>query len=604
MSYISYVAAFVCLFAAGFLTTLFTLEIKSIYIQGIFWKMPLPVIYWGLAVLYAFTHSRLFKAGFKNSLARIIKPWLLAELAVLLVDLHVRLGASNPLNKVYMVYVIAVMLAVFALVGYLAACFAKDCFTKKSGLFDIGLIYLMTFIALSGILLKSGFVAGLLAMVGAFGASFVVDAGVTFGRAARTVSKFFEKRWKFLVFVYLLAVILRIMFGVILIIQTGERFTVASCDGLSYDENAQMIAKDFKSLFDGSLVFVVFGPYYWIFLGLIYKIFGRNFYAVSFIQSILASFMAPLVYYIMLKLTSQERMARLAAILTALCMSLVYLAAVLQPEALMIPLLYLYVLLLAGYSEKGKNIIGISALTGLVFGLMNGVRSIMVLFPVFAFIWLLFFVKSMGLRSKVVNFILFLAVTFIATYPAEYMYSKYRNADFTQDANTLVISQGVGTFRHHHSELDKLGFNPFASITGSIKALQEHPVEIPTIFLKKVAVNIHAFFFITFFGFFNPFILVLPSRYYNAFGSYMLSYIYIFIILGAFLWFSKKNRRDLVWLFFLIFVYYFISHPLFFTIRTGRHRAPLHPFFIMLFVIGFYYVWDCIKKWEKNRKIK
>ncbi|MDD5423556.1 MAG: hypothetical protein PHT32_09115, partial [Candidatus Omnitrophica bacterium] len=274
MSYILSMAAFVLLFVTGLAVNIFTLEIKCVYILGIFWKMPIPVIYWGLAVIYALVHRALFKKDFNSSFAGIIKPWLLAELAVLLVDLKTTLGVSNPLNKVYMVYVMMVMFSIFAVVGYAAGRFIRNAIAGKCSWADMGLIYPMTFAAFAFLLPYSRFVSAFMIMTAAVCISFIADLEPLFRKASDMIRSLLADRWKFLLFVYVLALALRVMFGIILILQTGERFTVASCDGLSYDENAQMIAKNFKSLFDGSLVFVVFGPYYWVFLGLIYKIFG------------------------------------------------------------------------------------------------------------------------------------------------------------------------------------------------------------------------------------------------------------------------------------------------------------------------------------------
>jgi hypothetical protein len=588
------------IFIAAFFATYFSIDMKLFYIPGIFWNMPLPVIYWSLGFLYAYVYMNFFKMPFGKSLAGIARPWFLAQLTVLLVDLKIRLAADNPLNRIYLIYIWAVMLILFCLTAYLAGRSTRNSIMTKRFTPDHGFIYLMSFISLSIYLLKSRFLIDLGIMLTVFAASFFLDFGAVFRKVAKTAAALLYGRKRFLIFLYFFALIIRCLFSVILIEQTAASFPLASCDGDTYDRNGMLIAESFRHLFDGSLCFRVFGPYYWVFIGMIYKIFGHNFYAVSFTQDIIASFLAPIVYLITLKLSAQERISRLAGVITALCMSLIYLSAVLQPESLMITLLFLFAILLTKYNEGRRGYLYLSAVAGVVFGLMNGVRSIMVLFPVFMIPWFFFFVKKISLRTKVISLILFGIIAYMTIYPAEFMYSRCLFGRSENKSDLLVISQAAGTYQHLNPELDSIGFNPFSNPRHSIATFLRYPGRVSRLFARSALLNIHRFFFINFFGYFNPFVLVLPSKYYNPFGAYALFYIYAGIALGAIRIFVKNTRNDVVWLLAFMFMYYILSHPIFFEVRSARYRAPIHPIFIIAFAVGIFYILDWLRKEESS----
>ena len=593
-----FIACAAAIFTAAFFTTYLALDVKLIYIPGIYWNMPIPVIYWGLAFVYSFICGALFKKRIVDFLARMIKPWLLAEVAVLLVGLKMRLLAENPLHRVYTIYIWMVMLFIFCLVAYLAASFIRGLVKRNNSIQDEGLIYLFTFIALALLLAKSALYSDLAVIIIAGVIFLFINFSGFFKKCIGWVKYIISDNTRFILLVYFLALAVRVAFSIIMISQVGENFPSGSCDGDGYDQNAVMIAKDFSCLFNGSLGFSIFGPYYWIFLALLYKFFGHSYYVSSFAQSLLASFLAPIVYLITMKLTRDDRISKTAGVLTALCMSLIYLSVVLQPESLMIPLLYLFILLALRYGERVHGYVALSLSLGLIFGFMNGIRSVMLLFPVFLVIWLLIFVKNMNLRSKVWAFLIFMFVAYIVTYPAEFMYSKYKpkNEPWDEKTSSLVVSQGAMSYAAWNPELDKMGFNPFSSVPHSVDTFIKHPKRVGGLFLSHAAIQAHRFIFINFFGYFNPFFLVLPSKYNNYFGAYMLAYAYILIFLGAVRLFSRKFRRDVVYILLFLFIYYFVSHPLFFNIHNARHRAPMHPLFIILFSLGFFYVWDWMKK--------
>jgi hypothetical protein len=584
-------------FAAAVFATYMSLDIKLFYIPGIYWNMPIPIIYWGLAFLYSYIYSRLFKERLSVFFARIVKPWLLAEIAVLLIDLKIRLLASNPLNRVYTAYIWLVMLFIFCLTGYLAASFIRNLIDKKDIIQNQGLVYIFAFMALVFLLIKNALYLDLSAMVVAGVIFCFINPSKFLQKSADLFKYLISDNARFMVLLYCLALAVRVAFSVIMIGQVGDKFPSGSCDGDGYDYNAVRIAKDFSCLFNGSLGFSIFGPYYWIFLALLYKFFGRSFYITSFAQSVLASFLAPIIYRITVRLTRDERISKMAGILTALCMSLIYLSVVLQPESLMIVLLYLFILLIAKYGEKRRGYAALGALSGLIFGLMNGTRSIMILFPIFLIVWLLFFVRNIDLKTKVTSLAVFLIVSYIVTYPAEFMYSKYKQKNELKrnEKTALVISQGAMSYAAWNPELDAMGFNPFSGIRRSVDTFTKHPKKVAWLFLSHAAIQAHRFIFINFFGYFNPFFLILPSKYNNYFGAYMLGYAYILIALGAVRLFSRRYSKDTVYLLLFLFAYYFISHPLFFNIHNARHRSPMHPLFIMLFSLGFFRIWDWMK---------
>jgi len=257
---------FSCLFLtiliAAFFTTYRALDLKFIYIQGVFWKMPIPVIYWGLSLVYAFLYSRYFGVVFRHAFSLIVRPWLLMQLVVFLVDLKIRFLAYNPVNIVYMFYIYSVMTVLFCLSVYAAIDSLKNLRKKRNVLWDYGTIYIFGCAVLMLLFLKNRLLIDITVMVVFAVISWNRDVGAFFNRAVSFINRFFQDRTRFLVMLYVLALFVRFVFSIILIKQTGSDFPIASCDGAGYDENGMIIAKGFSSLWNGSLSFNIFGPYY------------------------------------------------------------------------------------------------------------------------------------------------------------------------------------------------------------------------------------------------------------------------------------------------------------------------------------------------------
>jgi hypothetical protein len=49
-----------------------------------------------------------------------------------------------------------------------------------------------------------------------------------------------------------------------------------------------------------------------------------------------------------------------------------------------------------------------------------------------------------------------------------------------------------------------------------------------------------------------------------------------------------------------MFMYYILSHPIFFEVRSARYRAPIHPIFIIAFAVGIFYILDWLRKEESS----
>jgi hypothetical protein len=310
---------------------------------------------------------------------------------------------------------------------------------------------------------------------------------------------------------------------------------------------------------------------------------------------VIASFLAPLVYLIARRLTGDERISKMSGLLTAFCMSLIYISVVLEPESLMIPCLWLFLLLVTRYGEGGRVPAGLPLLAGGTFGLMNGTRSVMSLFIVCVAAWLFAFVRTMNVRTKLAHALVLVLATVALTAPAQLMCSS-RKDDLTKSGSSFVLSPAASTYHCDNSELARMGFNPFSSIPKSFEIFVNDPVRVGYLFLKAAASNTHRFFFLNFFGYFNPFILVVPSKYYNPFGAYMLFYMYAFMLAGGYLLlFSRRVKREMAHLLLFLFIYYVVTHPVFFVMMNARYRTPLHPLFIILFSMGFYHVRDRLK---------
>ncbi|MFC1674306.1 glycosyltransferase family 39 protein [Candidatus Omnitrophota bacterium] len=402
----------------------------------------------------------------------------------------------------------------------------------------------------------------------------------------------FRKELFLVILVFILAFGIRLGWGARVVSLTGDNFYAASDDGITYGPRAE----DWVRGIDHSPLGTYSGFGYWVFLGLVYRIFGNpNYYAAIFIQAILGGMVAVLIYYIA-KCISNPPVAATSAFLVALNMNNIFSSIVIGMEALFIPLMLLSLFLLIKYINNGKiRYLRYPFLIGVLLGVTTIVRTEPLFFFIVIVLCFLVFKKNrLSFRQslKVVAFFCLGFFVILISFSAR-NYLKEEKFDFKSQSSsigfTLVSSDGVKETRI----LSDMGFNPFAdgNFGNSLDVFVKHPLRVCSFLAKGITKKGFNYLFVPNFGEMD-FLTLLNSSGVGPsyrFPLYCKFYIYLFILIGlAILVLDKRFLLEKSILFgymgYTVLIYAII------WANNARYRAVLEPLFIILFSSAVYFL--------------
>ncbi|MFC1804610.1 glycosyltransferase family 39 protein [Candidatus Omnitrophota bacterium] len=383
------------------------------------------------------------------------------------------------------------------------------------------------------------------------------------------------------IFIFMLAFGLRFAWGERVIKLSGANFYAASDDGITYGPRAEDWASGISHSPLGS--FGGFG--YWVFLGLIYRLFGNpNYHAVVFIQAFLGALVPVFIYYISRRITDPA-VAAVSALLVSLNMNNVFTSIVIGMEALFIPLVFLCLFLLIRFIENEKiRSFGYPFFIGILIGITNIVRFEIVLFLVVAALCLVLFRKSRlslkesfkAITALTSGFLLVLSLFCARNYVKEGIFDfKSRSASI----GFTLVEGGVDETKI----LSDRGFNPFEDLGGSIRVAAKEPMLVVSLFLRGTAKKGVNYLFCPNFGEMD-FLCLLNNTTMSPiyrFPAYCQFYIYIFAFAGLLI---LAWERRLVLEKSILFGYILYTLLIYSVIYSSnaRHRAVLEPLFIIL----------------------
>jgi len=423
--------------------------------------------------------------------------------------------------------------------------------------------------------------------------SSVVNA---FGKAARFI---FKNDKNFIIFLFLLSFAFRAAFAVNIVYKTeapgGGNFVLASDDGDTYDRVAREIVDGKRGA--GFPKVEIWGGFwdegYSLFLAAIYKIFGRNFYIVTILQSFIGAFLPVLVFLI-----GRTLFSRAVGIFASIGMSLrtppIFLSAVLGHEALWLPLILLYALMLSfEYRSKVNNYIYIIT-AGTALGLVCIFRGLYLYFLPFSCLWILIFWchKTIAQRLKTIA-VLAAALLFITILTSVVFHSpisggsKDRITSLWQlERNSLDHFNKVGNNR-----LIEIGVNLSMDVRGSLINIARDPVKFIRVCVEIYPARILGYLQFYQFGFFDPVYLINSARWNNDFMPTLEFYFTIFFISGLF--FCINKRRVLTSPVFMVLAYNILVYSVIFYYMAPRHRDASLPF---IYIIGAFGLVTILKR--------
>jgi len=235
-----------------------------------------------------------------------------------------------------------------------------------------------------------------------------------------------KKELYFLLGIFVFSFVLRLVY--LSQISSNPYFTLPTMDALYHDLWAQSIA---QGNWIGDQVFFR-APFYPYFLGILYKLFGHNYFIPRLIQHLIGSLSVILIYFLARKLFNRK-VAILSAILSSIYGVLIYYEDELLLDFLLVFFGVLLVLLLYRAEEKSKS--SGFFIAGLVASLFAITRPNILIFTPFVLVWILLLLK-VSLKRKIVFSLFFLIGLFGLILPVtvrNYLVGK----DFV-----LISSQG------------------------------------------------------------------------------------------------------------------------------------------------------------------
>ena len=580
---------------------------KSWYITNVFgcgFGFTVPVPYIALVAFFTVIYSRVTKQKVSAIAYPVIAMAVILPLLLLLVDMKIGISATNPFSGarfIYGQYAKFYFLFFISLLSIGSGMLGRLCIAKKEFRWIVFhlpvfvyLVYLIAELAMNGLGLYA------LTALALFCLAFSFEMVSEIARTALTLAaRVIRNERLFLILLFALAFLLRYAWGLRLIGLTGDRFIMASDDGLCYTKFASILASG--GIIPKENVFAVSGFAYWYFLALVYKIFGvQNFKAMVLIQSAIGALVPVFSYLIARKVFRLRFIAVLASVILCADMTLIFLSAVIGMEAIYIPLVVL-ALLIAVYCLDPESInMKKSFFAGCAFGLAYNARAPeLLLFPFVLAAIIYLFMRNRMKTSKIFSCVITLFTGFLILISVQYAanYALYKERPRMQAAATASFHVGIaeGVHLDENKILGEMGFSPFEDLRRSVSVLLYNPVVVMKLIVIGFFKRLAMLYCIPNFGNFDPFYVVNPgSDYFFRFSIWVQCVGYVLVAIGIVTALVKKETRFGAVLLF-VFLAYMSARVAFFFVLNARYRGVLLPVFIIFFASGVGFFWTRLK---------
>jgi len=350
----------------------------------------------------------------------------------------------------------------------------------------------------------------------------------------------------------------------------------------------------------------VFRNGYWIFLGLVYKIFGRDYFIACSLQSIMGALSCVLVYLLAKQLFGNV-VARIASFVALLDFSMIFSCIGICHEFIDSFYMLSIIVLISRYLTRmdQKHSITYMIAVGILFGLAVAAREYTVAFIPLVLLWL-FVVAARRKKTSRALVGIAMIIIFTAVSLGPFLYLTYKNLGAVFFPATQGGASGGYSLSDYLSRNAGMKIDPEMAALGLGTFEQDVKNAIPVIFEKGLPACITimkcylkgflTIFFNCEYGSFDPIFLIRNS----AFFYDLWLYAYLFTFFGIFFsLFSRGIVRDksVIYLILLLIGYRTAIHILFYH-PFFRYRAPLEPFLILFGAFG---LWRAFHSAAKER---
>jgi hypothetical protein len=599
-------------------------QVRNILGSDINMAMPLPYIL--IVAVFIAAYSRIFRQKLKAIAYPAAAMAVILPFFLLLAELKIGMRSANPFSntrEIYGIYASVYFIAIFSAFSMLGGSIFRRLF--KSGLsgpieggdsFVHSIIFhlpiLIYFVCIAAMFFMNGLAVYASCLLLLFmGTLFFEKPSSLLGKAKELIVRLAENEKLFVLGIFIIAFLIRYFWGIRLMGLTGAKFTIASDDGVCYDELAGILAGG--KLIPAGQIYNMSGFGYWYFLAAVYKIFGpHNFRAAVAVQSFVGAFVPVLAFFIGQRVFKTRFAPALASVIICFDMLLIFLSVVIGMESVYIPLVAL-ALAIAVYFLDGRSFGCKEAfLMGCAVGLAYNARPPeLLLFPLILACVIYIFMKrtlSAGrimraIVSLFTGFVLLASIQLVTNYV---LYGELRLPFPSAIGQTYVLDQGESEALHaeENARLGRIGFDIFRDPKGSLCALAHEPFAVTMLLSQGFLKRLSVLYFIPNFGVFDPLYLVNPaSGYFFRFPLYVQFFGYILTAAGMAVAVLRKNRTAGT-IILLAFLLYRSAGIAFMFVLNARYRGALLPIFILFFAYGveiFYRKVRSIYSGEKNQ---
>ena len=575
------------------------------YVELPYREMFLPLLGWVSVLLYILTYKIICgQKTFKELFRKAFLLGIFFQFSCLLYDFNFHFSSDPRISRVYFFYfdLITIIFLVFQLLKGCSLFFKKDYFFIPILILSIHLVVLYFFI--KPVLI--GVVFLLFSLIAYLNQKRNINKG-----AYKIFNWIFSKDIHVIIIVFLVAFFMRELFSIQILhaTQTDQTFITASDDGLTYDANSRVFMKSVISfLKDKSIFPPTFDVGYSIFLGIIYKIFGPNFYIVTFIQSILGALCAVLIFCTSRLIGFNRYIGMLAGILVGLNQPLIMYSVVLGTESIALFLMCLIVYIYLYHIYNLNQVFPILFL-GILLGILFLVKSSTIWLCFFMFGSSLFIVPRKKIKKEILAFCFIFILINLMNLPLVFV-NHYHIGKFHfplssgGHASAQILWESMSKYPYEMSPDNRrfmeIGINPFRSIRGSINVIVHHPIIFSKACLEVLPKRILNFFTWVHFGYVDTIKLLNPGKIKNNFGSTMEFYIWVVFFVGLiFLIKNWRNYYGLVMIFSVILYFLFVQ-GIIFNIQTVRYRLLITPLLVFVSAVGLYKTFDAL--WPVSEK--
>lgn len=385
------------------------------------------------------------------------------------------------------------------------------------------------------------------------------------------------------------AVIVRIIY----VVQLGESYYFP--DAAKYDGFAQ----DILHLRTGGVPTASINPGYPIFLSIIYLVFGHNILAVQIIQAVMGGGICLLIYLLSVK-AFNEKVGIIAISISVIYPTLIFYSGALISEYLFTFLIALSLFMILKFYEKPST--ATALISGGILGFAILTRSVLVFYPLFVVVLIVFLKREDVVNTLGKLFIMFFA-TFIAILPW-----AIRNYKIFHDFIPLSTIGGYVFYVSNHPKADGTAYDAYdtnkdieESDRETVSMLNE--VDLDRYYYKKAFGNIKN----------DPLLMLrlMPKKFLRFWALYphttTLHKIISILSFGLLLPFALfgliysiyHNRSSPVFLMFSIILYMTLINSTLFYGST-RFRFPIEPYLIIFASYGLIEFKSKLSRWRGN----